>query len=68
MADQTVPLTYAKSPSTTDGEMPADPVPTTMQKTHPTTGPNDPVPEVPHASDKEDSGDEQTANRPLEVR
>ena len=51
MADQTVPDFYPNTPATTEGPVSADRQPPFQQETHPTTGANDPVPEVRHAGD-----------------
>lgn len=64
MADQTVPDFYPNTAATTEGPIPADRQPAISQETHPTTGPNDPVPQVRHAGDHDaDSG-----NRALEEK
>lgn len=64
MADQTVPVMYPNTASTTDGPIPADRQPAIKQETHPTTGPADPVPQVRHADDHDGA----TGNRGVRER
>ncbi len=64
MADQTIPVPYPNTAATTDGPIAADRQQAFRQETHPTTGPNDPAPQVRHAEDH----DAAASNRDLEER
>lgn len=55
MADEPIPTAYDHTPATVDGAIPASRQPAFSQETHPTTGANDPVPEVRHAGDHDDA-------------
>lgn len=61
MADQTVNSNYPNTSATTEAPITSDRAPAFSQQTHPTTGPNDPAPEVRHAEDHDDEITSRTA-------